>query len=56
MKELINDISIEDCADAYAQTVTYGLFLARKNCQQALDRTNAASYIPKNVGIIRRSF
>jgi predicted helicase len=56
MKELINDISIEDCADAYAQTVTYGLFLARKNCQQALDRTNAASYIPKNVGIIKKIF
>lgn len=56
IKELIKDISIEDCADAYAQTVTYGLFLARKNCKNKLERRNAAFYIPKNVGIIKKIF
>jgi len=56
IKELIKDISIEDCADAYAQTVTYGLFLARRGCQNKLDRKTAAYYIPKNVGVIKRIF
>ena len=56
IKELIKDISIEDCADAYAQTVTYGLFLARKNCKHTLERRNAASYIPKSVGVIKKIF
>lgn len=56
IKELIKDISIEDCADAYAQTVTYGLFLAKKSHQGYLDRQTASSYIPKTVGIIKRIF
>ncbi len=60
IKELIKDISIEDCADAYAQTVTYGLFLAKKNIEEKnhdkLDRRTASFYIPKNVGIIKRIF
>jgi len=56
VKELIKDIKIEDCADAYAQTVTYGLFLAKKNCPNTLDRRIASYYIPKNVGIIKRIF
>ncbi len=56
LRELIKDINTEDGADAYAQTVTYGLFLARKNSPTALDRISASSYIPKNVGIIKRIF
>ncbi len=56
IKELIKDIKIDDCADAYAQTVTYGLFLAKKNCPNSLDRRIASSYIPKNIGIIKRIF
>ena len=60
IKELIREISIEDCADAYAQTVTYGLFLAKKTLEEKnherLDRKNASFYIPKNVGIIKRIF
>jgi type I restriction-modification system DNA methylase subunit len=53
---LIKDISIEDCADAYAQTVTYSLFLARKNSQSELNRESAYTKIPKNIGIIKRIF
>ena len=57
MRKLLKDIEIDDCADAYAQTVTYGLFLAKKNCDsELLNRLNAANYIPKNVGIIKRIF
>ena len=56
IEKLINDISEEDCADAYAQTVTYGLFLAKKECQNKLDRRTAPSYIPKNIGVIKRIF
>jgi len=55
IKELIKDISIEDCSDAYAQTVTYGLFLARRNCPK-LERRTAPLYIPKGVGVIKRIF
>jgi len=56
IKELIKDISVEDCADAYAQTVAYSLFLARRNCPSELDRRNISFYIPKNIGIIKRIF
>lgn len=56
IKELIKDIELEDCADAYAQTVTYGLFLAKKGCQNELNIKTASSYIPKSVGVIKRIF
>lgn len=55
IKELIKDISIDDCADAYAQTITYGLFLARRYCPH-LERRTAPSYIPGKVGVIKRIF
>jgi len=55
-KELIKDIKVDDCADAYAQTITYGLFLAKINCPSVLDRNTAASYIPRSIGIIKRIF
>jgi len=56
LNDLIKDIETEDCADAYAQTITYGLFLAAKNCKSKLERRSAASYIPRNIGIIKRIF
>lgn len=55
IKELINDINIEDCADAYAQTITYGLFLARRYCP-VLERRTAALYLPGKIGVIKRIF
>lgn len=42
-KELIKDISVDDCADAYAETITYGLFLAKLNDPQNLDRNSASA-------------
>ncbi|RLL82913.1 hypothetical protein CN13_05960 [Petrotoga sp. HKA.pet.4.5] len=56
IKELIKDVELEDCADAYAQTITYGLFLAKKSCRGKLDRRTASYYIPRNVGVIKRIF
>jgi hypothetical protein len=55
-KELIHDISVDDCADAYAQTIAYGLFLARMNSTLNLDRNNAASFIPRSIGVIKKIF
>lgn len=55
-KELIKEIKIDDCADAYAQTITYGLFLAKMNCSAILDRNIAGSYIPRSIGVIKRIF
>ncbi|MDK2907299.1 MAG: hypothetical protein PWQ66_1260 [Petrotoga sp.] len=56
IKELIKDVKLEDCADAYAQTITYGLFLAKRSCRGKLDRRTASYYIPRNVGVIKRIF
>lgn len=56
LNELIKDISVEDCGDAYAQTITYGLFLAKINEKNKLDRDTAASHIPRNIKIIRKIF
>jgi type I restriction-modification system DNA methylase subunit len=56
LNELIREISIDDCADAYAQTITYGLFLAKINEKGTLDRDTAASHIPRNIKIIRKIF
>ena len=56
VKELIKDINIDDCADAYAETITYGLFLAKMNDSQPLNRASAAAYIPRSIGVIKRIF
>jgi Predicted helicase len=56
LKELIKDVNTDDCVDAYAQTITYSLFLAKTNCPDKLDRSTAVSYIPKSVGVIKRIF
>jgi len=56
IKELIKDINIDDCADAYAQTITYGLFLSKINCTGEFKRGNTAAYIPQSIGVIKRIF
>lgn len=57
IRSLIKDISIENGADAYAQTVTYSLFLAKKNSpDDDIDRISAYAHIPENVGIIKQMF
>jgi len=56
IRELINEITIGDAADAYAQTITYGLFLARINKKEKLNRETAAFSIPESIAIIRKIF
>ena len=56
VEELIHDISDDDCVDAYAQTITYGLFLAKIQCQGELKREFIEHCLPKNIPVIRRIF
>lgn len=53
---LIEDLSYDDFIDAYAQTITYGLFLAEINSKENISEENAYKYIPKSMGIIRELF
>ncbi|MBU1199681.1 MAG: N-6 DNA methylase [Nanoarchaeota archaeon] len=55
-KELIKDAKPEDCVDAYAQTITYGLFLSKIGSHDGLNRDSAATYIPSSIKIIKKIF
>lgn len=64
IQELIPEITIDDCADAYAQTIGYGLFLGKyyqtvyskksKSKMDFISRSNAAGFIPESIGLIRK--
>lgn len=57
MGVLIRDISVDDCADAFAQTIVFGYFLSKLNNKDTpISRTSAAERIPRNMGIIRKVF
>jgi hypothetical protein len=54
---LIQDLTKEEFIDAYTQTITYGLFLAKLNCGDAvLSQKNVTSYISASMGIIQELF
>ncbi len=56
-RELIKDANLGECVDAYAQTLTYGLFLAKISSDgKKLDRRSASSYIPSSIKIIKKIF
>jgi predicted helicase len=55
-KYLIADLSEDDFADLYAQTITYGLFAARLRAGKDFSRITAYNYIPKTIGILRDIF
>ena len=57
-KFLISDLSKEDFADIYAQTITYGLFTARlkHSGKEKFTRFLAQQLIPKNIQILRDTF
>ncbi len=55
-KELIKDAKPDDCVDAYAQTITYGLFLSKIGSHDGLNRDSAATYIPSSIKIIKKIF
>ncbi len=56
LKELIKEITVDECVDAYAQTITYGLFLSKTEYEGDLDRDTAAIHISKSVGVIKKIF
>lgn len=55
---LINDLSTEEFADIYAQTVAYGMFAARlhDNTSNDFSRQEAANLIPKTNPFLRNIF
>ncbi|MFN3466745.1 MAG: N-6 DNA methylase, partial [Candidatus Brocadiales bacterium] len=55
-KYLISDLSVEDFADLYSQTVTYGLFAARTRSENGFNRKLAYDNIPHTIGILRDVF
>ncbi|MBK8661546.1 MAG: adenine methyltransferase [Ignavibacteriales bacterium] len=55
-KYLIADLSEDDFADLYAQTITYGLFAARLRAGEDFNRITAYNHIPKTIGILRDIF
>ncbi len=56
-KYLITDLTKKDFADIYAQTITYGLFMARlRHKEKGFDRFLAQKYIPKNIQILKDTF
>jgi hypothetical protein len=55
-KYLIAGLSIEDFADLYSQTITYGLFAARTRAGDQFTRKSAYDYIPNTIGILKDVF
>ena len=53
---LIGGLTLEDFADLYAQTITYGLFAARVRTKERFTRRAAFDAIPHTVGILRDLF
>ena len=55
-KELIKDAEPVDCVDAYAQTITYGLFLSKIGSHDGVSRDSAVNFIPSSIKIIKTIF
>ncbi|MDI6788096.1 MAG: N-6 DNA methylase, partial [Planctomycetota bacterium] len=55
-KYLIGTLGLDDFADLYAQTITYGLFAARTRATNGFNRKTAYDYIPRTIGILKQVF
>ena len=54
---LLPDMDTKQFADIYAQTLTYGLFVARLHApEDDFDRRTAEEYVPKNIPLLRSVF
>jgi len=53
---LIADLTLEDFADLYSQTIAYGMFAARTRTSGEFTRRDAYERIPRTVGILRDVF
>lgn len=56
LEGLLDDVDNEFTADAFAETVTYSLFLARVNSEEEIKYDEAYKQIPKSIAIIRELF
>ena len=55
-RQVSHEITLDEFADAYAQTLAYGLFLARLNADDpkiVITLDNVEDYVPASVGLIR---
>ncbi len=55
-KTLIADLSPDQFADLFAQTLTYGMFAARIRAEGEFNRKLAYDYIPRTLGVLREVF
>ena len=55
-KYLISGLTMDDFADLYSQTITYGLFAARTRSENGFNRKLAYDSIPRTIGILRDVF
>jgi hypothetical protein len=55
-KHLISDMKLEGFSDMFAQTISYGLFLARINADEILVRTIAHRHIPRSISLLNDLF
>lgn len=53
---LIGDLTEENFADLYAQTITYGLFAAKTRAGEEFSRRTAFDSIPHTIGVLRDLF
>ena len=56
--EILHDLTLEDFADLYAQTLVYGLFVARyhDSTPHTFSRSEARDLVPKSNPLLRRFF
>jgi predicted helicase len=54
-KQVSHELTLAEFADAFAQTLAYGLFLAKLNdaANKEITLANAKTFIPQSVGLIR---
>ncbi|MCB5272209.1 MAG: N-6 DNA methylase [Candidatus Cloacimonetes bacterium] len=55
-KLLINNLTLDQFADLYAQTLTYGIFAARTRSTGEFNRELIHKYIPNTLGILKSIF
>lgn len=55
-KHLIAGLTLEEFADLYAQTITYGLFAARMRAGDDFNRREAFFAVPHTIGVLRDLF
>lgn len=55
-EHLIPQLTKQDFANLFAQTITYGLFAARSRAKEDFNRELAYKYIPPTIGILRKVF